>query len=186
LITDIDQRTGWPEHLLTLLRQYPRESWRHQSSPMTQFWLDKHDYFRGQCRNLQDAADDYRADRKAPEEFGGWIAPRLQGFLGALHGHHQIEDFHYFPAFREAEQGLAAGFDVLARDHELVHQGIVEIVETVNAFLSALREDTTRSRDALRHAGDRYIETSEVLFRRLCRHLDDEEDLIIPIMLDRQ
>ena len=43
--------------------------------------------------------------------------PRLQTLLGNLHGHHQIEDHHYFPVFRQAEPRLAAGFGLLANDH---------------------------------------------------------------------
>jgi hypothetical protein len=186
VISDLDTRQGWPEELKTLLKRYPRETWRQQSSPMAEFWLDKHDYFRHQCNALRGLADDYRADRMTAEEFGHSITPRLQSFLGALHGHHQIEDFHYFPAFRAAEQSLAEGFDALANDHELMHEGINRIVETVNIFLGALTQDESATRDALRRAGDKYIETSEIVFQRLGRHLDDEEDLIIPIMLDRK
>ena len=152
---------------------------------MAQFWLDKHDYFRHQCRTMQEAADEFRNGRKSPEEFSTWIAPRLQSFLGALHGHHQIEDFHYFPSFRAAEKSLEPGFDTLASDHELLHQGIVEIVKKINDFLSAVRENPQPGSDTVRIAADQYCENSELLFRRLQRHLDDEEDLIIPIMLDR-
>ncbi len=185
LITDIDQRTGWPDELKTLLSRYPRDSWRTQGSPVAQFWLDKHDYFRYQCRAMQEAADEYRNERKTAEEFSVWIAPRLQSFLGALHGHHQIEDFHYFPAFRAAEKSLAPGFDALESDHELIHEGISEIVERINGFLIAVREASKEQSEVLRVAADQYFDSSERLFRRLGRHLDDEEDLIIPIMLDR-
>jgi hypothetical protein len=109
----------------------------------------------------------------------------LQSFLGALHGHHQIEDFHYFPAFREAEQNLAAGFDVLASDHELLHQGIVDIVNKTNTLLGTLNDDSAIGHSAQQQAGESYVATSERVFQRLLRHLNDEEDLIIPIMLER-
>lgn len=152
---------------------------------MTQFWLDKHDYFRHQCRTLEQLSDDYREDRKDPEEFAGSIAPRLQSFLGTLHGHHQIEDYHYFPAFRAAYKDLAPGFDVLARDHELIHEGIVAIVEKTNDFLTTLRPSSPSTSSDQRQAAERYVETAELTYRRLMRHLADEEDLIIPIMLDQ-
>ena len=150
---------------------------------MTEFWLDKHDYFRNQAKAMHQMAVDFQAGRHTAPEFATWLAPRLQSFLGALHGHHQIEDFHYFPAFREAEKSLAPGFDVLASDHELMHQSIVEIVEKINTFFGTLQESSAAAQDAQKRAADQYIKTSEVTFRRLVRHLDDEEDLIIPIML---
>jgi hemerythrin-like domain-containing protein len=185
LITDIDTRTGWPDELKTLLERYPRDSWRAQGNDMTSFWLDKHDYFRNQANAMSEMATRFRNDQVPPMEFATWLAPRLQGFLGALHGHHQIEDFHYFPAFRAAEKSLASGFDVLGSDHELMHKAIADIVEKTNAFLKTLQDDSANARDAQRRAADEYIETSELTFRRLVRHLSDEEDLIIPIMLDR-
>lgn len=153
---------------------------------MARFWIDKHNYLRRQSDALQSANRDYQADKTSPAHFGAWVAPRLQGFLAELHGHHQIEDFHYFPAFRAADPRLEAGFDVLASDHELIHAGIMSVVETVNAFLATVRSDTEGNADAQRHAADKYVRASALLHTRLDRHLADEEDLIIPIMLAQE
>lgn len=179
---DIDSRTGWPDELRVLLEKFPRDSWRSRPSPVAQFWLDKHDWFRHQCSALKSAGDDYREGRSEAMVFASWLAPRLQNFFAHLHGHHQIEDYHYFPAFRAAEERLAPGFDALAADHELLHEGISDVIASVNAFFEALRGENPS--DATRHAADRYIACSEITFRRLLRHLSDEEDLIIPVMLD--
>jgi hemerythrin-like domain-containing protein len=183
LNSDIDQRRGWPEELCIVLKDHPRETWKGTRSEMARFWIGKHDYLRRQSDALQSANDDYRAQRASPMQFGNWLAPRLQGFLAELHGHHQIEDFHYFPAFRSAEPRLGAGFDVLASDHELIHEGIVAIVEAINEFIATLRNDSAPNADAQRHAADRYIAASRLLHQRLQRHLADEEDLIIPLMI---
>jgi iron-sulfur cluster repair protein YtfE (RIC family) len=181
--SDIDRRAGWPENLCVVLKDYPRTSWPDTRSPMARFWIDKHNYLRRQSAALQSANDDYRAARAGASQFGTWLAPRLQAFLGELHGHHQIEDFHYFPAFRTAEPRLAAGFDVLNSDHELIHGGIMSVVETINEFIKTIQAETGGNDDAQRHAADRYIEASGLLHRRLERHLQDEEDLIIPLMI---
>ena len=183
LESDIDQRGGWPAELCVVLDQHPRETWPQTRSPMARFWIDKHNYLRRQADSLKSANDEYRNQRVDAAHFGGWLAPRLQGFLAELHGHHQIEDFHYFPAFRSAEPRLATGFDVLASDHELIHQGIAGIVEAINGFLARLNQQAKGAEDALKHAADRYIEASAVLHERLMRHLADEEDLIIPLMI---
>jgi Hemerythrin HHE cation binding domain len=185
-VTDhLDQRAGWPDELKVLLARYPRDTWSDAGSVMAQFWLERHAEFRHHARALQAFADEYRHERKSIEEFTSWTAPRLQGFLGALHGHHQIEDFHYFPVFRETHRELAGGFDVLASDHEVLHESILEVVETFNTLLTLVRGEPATTDDARKHASERYVDRSELMFRRLARHLDDEEDLIIPIMLAR-
>jgi iron-sulfur cluster repair protein YtfE (RIC family) len=166
-----------------VLKEYPRETWAGTRSATARFWIDKHNYLRRQSAALQSANEEYRAERADAAQFGSWLAPRLQGFLAELHGHHQVEDFHYFPAFRSAEPRLVAGFDVLASDHELIHEGIVSIVEAINAFIATLQTGAAADTDAQRRAADRYIEASRLLHGRLERHLEDEEDLIIPLML---
>ena len=184
--SDIDQRAGWPDELCVVLKDYPRDTWSDTRSSMARFWIDKHNYLRRQADALKSANDEYRAERISPIQFGSWLAPRLQGFLSELHGHHQIEDFHYFPAFRREEPRLNAGFDVLASDHELIHQGIANIVDAINGFLSTLNAEGAENDDARRHAADKYIAASELLHTRLGRHLADEEDLIIPLMIRQE
>jgi hypothetical protein len=53
--------------------------------------------------------------------------------------------------------------------------------ETANALLQALQADG----DILRRCGDDYADASAALLKGLTRHLDDEEDLIVPLILDR-
>ena len=98
-----------------------------------------------------------------------------------LHGHHHVEDFHYFPTFRAADPRLNRGFDVLASDHELLHESGLTVIEALNGFISDIRGDG--GVDGQRRAADSYIEASQLLCRRVLRHLDDEEDLVIPLML---
>jgi hypothetical protein len=54
-------------------------------------------------------------------------------------------------------------------------------VESANAFLRA----PVNVADAIGPAGDAYAAASETLIRQLRQHLADEEDLIIPLILDR-
>ena len=39
--------------------------------------------------------------------------------------------------------------------------------------------------DVLRTSGDAYMAASDKLLRQLAQHLGDEEDLIVPLILDR-
>jgi len=181
-MSNLDTRSGWPDDLCVLLKEHPRSVWRTHGSALTEFWLYQHDAFRRQCAALQAATDDYRQGRKPADELCSWIAPRLQEFFGHLHGHHQVEDFHYFPALRIVDQRLAAGFDTLARDHAVIHTGADALFAAIHEFMAIVRHSPPTN-DSQRHAGDRYVAASETLYSQLLRHLEDEEDLVIPVML---
>ena len=123
----------------------------------------------------------FRAQVLPPAEFAREFVPRLQFMLDQLNVHHQIEDLHYFPIFRAADAQLARGFDVLEGDHHHIHGEMARTAETANALLQALRGDA----DLLRRSSDDYADASGALIKGLVRHLDDEEDLIVPLILDR-
>jgi hypothetical protein len=54
-------------------------------------------------------------------------------------------------------------------------------VATANELLGTMERDE----DARRAATDAYADASERLVHGLRRHLDDEEDLIVPVILDQ-
>lgn len=179
----LETRTGLPEELRYLAALYPREVWSgHANLGMTaRFWLQRHDAFRDLGGRIGAGLVDFREERIDARAFGPWLAPRLQRFLNDLHGHHQIEDYQYFPVFTAAEPRLARGFELLDGDHQTIHHWIGSVAETANVFLHALEGD----RDTLRRASDAYATASETMLAGLMRHLADEEDLIIPLILDR-
>ncbi len=123
----------------------------------------------------------FRAQALQPAEFARQFVPRLQFMLDQLNVHHQIEDLHYFPIFRVADERLMRGFDVLEGDHHHIHADMALTAENANALLQAMRADV----DTLRRCGDAYADLSGALIKGLIRHLDDEEDLIVPLILDR-
>lgn len=184
LSIDLDQRKGWPAELRVLLDRYPRKTWIAYRSSVAHFWLEIHDGFRGECAALQMTTDDYRDDRTTAQEFAALVSPRLRAMISHLHGHHQIEDFHYFPSFRAAEARLARGFETLENDHGQLQRDIAAAIGTLSEFLATAHAGRDSSA-AQRQAAERYVAASELLYRRLCRHLSDEEDLIIPLLLDR-
>lgn len=180
---DLHSRNGWPDELRLLIDSYPREVWPGHVNlgEMAQFWLDRHQGFRDLGKSLSGATDDFREGRMPPEMFRRFFAPRLRFFLQNLEGHHQIEDLQFFPLFRAAETRLVKGFDVLEGDHGAIHAEIMRTVESANALLGTMESDD----DARRKATDAYADASERLLKFLVRHLDDEEDLIMPVILDQ-
>ena len=179
----LEARSGWPAELRRLADRYPREIWQSHANlgAMARFWLQRHDMFRDLATTLTDATAAFGAGDLSATDFRAYFPPRLQFFLQQLNAHHQIEDLYYFPVFQAAETTLAQGFDVLEADHETIHQSIDATVTAANAFLRTAVNDA----DALCGAGDAYAATSGRLIRQLHAHLGDEEDLIVPLILDR-
>ena len=185
---DLDTRTGLPADLKELLREIsagdmdrPCQSRRRRRSSGSAGTTCS----ANSARRMQDALSQHREGRVELDPFRRWFAPRLDFFLRELEGHHQIEDHHYFPVFQRAEARLAHGFDLLEIDHEVIHQDLMAVAETANRFLAmeAAARKLAVERGAPR--GRRLCRGERAAVRRLIRHLADEEDLIIPLILDR-
>ena len=179
----LNARAGLPDDLRFLVEKYPREDWQQHANiaGMAGFWLQRHDMFREMGGMLTGGIADYREGRLTARQFASWFAPRLNHFLGNLDGHHRVEDYQYFPLFAAAERRLQRGFDILDADHHQIHDALESNAATANEFLRSLAE----SEDRQRFAADAYAAENERLVAMLTRHLDDEEDLIIPLILDR-
>ncbi len=184
-MTDLSlaSRAGLPEDLCLLLSRFPRESWMSHANlgEMARFWLSRHDMFRQLGTTLDQATVQFRDGKTDASGFASFFAPRLQFFLQQLHAHHHIEDDHYFPIFRAAETRLARGFDMLDRDHDTLAAWIDGSVRAANAFLGAM----DGAPDDVARAADAYADAGGILLGGLIRHLNDEEDLIVPLILDR-
>ena len=176
------RRNGWPDDLRVLIARYPREQWQGHANlgEMARFWLSRHDMFRELAGMIRAIETQFRDGTLAPAEFPRQFVPRLQFLLQQLGVHHQIEDLYYFPIFRAADERLARGFDVLEGDHHAIHADMAATADTANALLRALADKS----DALKQSED-YAAASGALLKGLIRHLDDEEDLIVPLILDR-
>jgi hypothetical protein len=179
---DLARRNGWPEDLRVLITRFPREQWEGHANlgEMARFWLSRHAMFRELSGNVEEVTAAFLNGSLPAVDFPGRLVPRLQFLLSQLNVHHQIEDLHYFPIFKAAEDRLARGFDVLEYDHHAIHADMAATAETANALLRALADKS----DA-RKQGDAYAMASGELIKGLTRHLDDEEDLIVPLILDR-
>jgi hemerythrin-like domain-containing protein len=176
-------RAGLPDDLKLLLARYPRAVWTGHANlgEMATFWLSRHAMFRELGAMLDEAAARFRAGGIDAPRFAQFLAPRLQFFLQQLHAHHHVEDAHYFPIFRRADARLRRGFDMLDADHDALAACIEKSVTAANDFLRALGGP----QGLIAPAAEAYAQSGSVLLRGLIRHLDDEEDLIVPLILDR-
>ena len=177
--TDLSLRTGLPEHLRELVRLYPREGWEgHRNfDGLTRFWLDRHLMFRKVMVQLQDGAEAFLDGNKDPMRYAA-ETQRLAGFfLNQLHGHHQIEDQQYFPLLSAHDASLVEGFDLLDSDHLALDGHIHALADRTNAMLHVAGQAAMTDRAAELHGALSQFH----LF--LNRHLEDEEDLVVPVIL---
>jgi len=180
---DLDRRTGWPADLRVLLDRYPRETWPGHPNlgALCRFWLERHAMFRELSQALAQGAEALREGRVEAAAFQPWFAPRMRFFLQQLHHHHLVEDHDYFPLFMAAEQRLVRGFEVLEADHGVIDAAIHELAAASDGLLAALRDPSADLARATAGLGS----LLPGFLGQLDRHLADEEDLIIPLLLER-
>ncbi len=169
----LDTRDGLPDTLRVLVEQYPRETWQSHSNfgQLVQFWMQRHMMFRRLLRQLQ---EDARARAEGDMGFEAY-APRLSQYAGTLlnelHGHHQIEDHHYFPKLVTLDARVAHGFDLLESDHEAMDGLLHSVAQGANSVLQGAEVSPFSAQL------DRFATLLE-------RHLTDEEEIIVPVILN--
>lgn len=142
------------------------------------FWLQMHAGFRAQQAQMADAAARWRSGSFDPRGLHAALMPTLQAFLQHLDGHHRIESGHYFPKFRLIEPRIQTGLDLLDRDHDAIHAHLDALYHTAVAFHQATAAQSPGAPD---HA-HRLADVLDRAAPDLISHLDDEEDLVIPLL----
>lgn len=170
---NLSERGRLPDKLRVLLEGYPRDDWRtHENfGAMVEFWLDRHNMFRSLAEVLRNDSEAWIDAKFDPQK----LAPRLAHYgsmmVQQLHEHHQVEDMHYFPALRKLETSLQRGFEILDRDHDAMDGLLNRFTSSANALLQGKAEPGAFH--------DELISFEAMLLR----HLEDEEDLIVPVIL---
>lgn len=168
-------RTGLPDSLRVLANELPRAGW--DSHPgfagLAQFWMDRHLLFRRLMDAMQTDAEARIDARMSPRDFAARVQ-RLGGTLvGTLHEHHGVEDAVYFPQMRGMEPRLLRGFEMLDRDHHALDDWLARFTAAAQGAID--RPD----RDAVGAFHEELARFAPLL----SRHLEDEEDLIVPVIL---
>ncbi|MDN4631510.1 hemerythrin domain-containing protein [Sphingomonas sp. PsM26] len=178
----LESRQGLPATIAYLREAYPAPQWRdhHNFGELAAFWLQVHASLRQQGDQLQQITQSFREGGLDANAFQQAFVPRFNHFLQHLEGHHQIEDAVYFPKFRQLDPRMQQGFDLLENDHELIHSALVTSLDAARQLVVAL----PRGARAAQTANDGYADATDRLIQLLARHLADEEDLVIPAMLE--
>ena len=176
----LDTRSGLPDALRVLLDEYPREAWQAHDNfgSLIQFWLERHLMFRKLMTTMTDETERALNGELEARMLGMRLSRYGSLFVGELHGHHTVEDTHYFPKIKTLEVNLERGFDILDRDHKDLDGHLELFANDANSLLSKISADSEwRSECEAMRKGLKRLE------RFLERHLTDEEELVVPVLL---
>ena len=179
LSDDLSTREGLPEQYRYLLDSLPRDRWHgHEVAAMARFWLQMHSGFRREVAQMEALTTQWRSGSLALPDLHRRLIPTLQSFLQHLDGHHTIETHHYFPTMRQVEPRIGAGIDLLDRDHDVIHGYLETLFQTGLAFHQAAAGNAPLASDAAARLADALDQAGPTLGR----HLEDEEDIIVPLI----
>ncbi|MEM8836682.1 MAG: hemerythrin domain-containing protein [Pseudomonadota bacterium] len=175
------RQSDMPDEFRILISQYPRNDWEghpgfHQP---TRNWLGAHLMFRRLTGIVRTDLESY-LDRKRPLEN---TLVRLSHYGDALfrnlHGHHHFEDTSYFPELLAADPRFAGGLEILEKDHEVLDQVLHDFADGANDLIAGYEAKSAPDEKKIGHLHD----LSRAIDKLLARHLSDEEELAVPIIL---
>jgi iron-sulfur cluster repair protein YtfE (RIC family) len=176
----LTERSGLPDALRILLFDFPREAWEANGNfgGLVRFWLERHLMFRRISAVLAVDGHRFLEGRIDDREFAVRLSRYGGHLVSDLHGHHLIEDSHYFPVLARTEPRIARGFEILDRDHHDLDGLLAGFTGAANAVLSAVGQP-----GKMRTAAGVHLEGLSRFALFLDRHLTDEEDLVVPVIL---
>lgn len=170
-------RTCLPLAFRYLLDDFPRDRWSAALDETAAFWLQMHAGFRGHQTHMAGLVGHWRANGDLAA-LHRQLIPALQAFLQHLDGHHRIESGQYFPMMRRIEPKIGTGIDLLDRDHDVIHETLEALFQGGLAFHQAVASNAPDAADKAARLSD-LINSGT---RPLLRHLEDEEDIVIPLI----
>ncbi len=170
-----------PENMRALLAEYPRESWRAHPNfrQATKNWLGAHRMFRYLAALIHRRTKAYLDGDLEPNKFATDLSYYGDALVQNLHGHHNWEDRVYFPELARAEPRFKAGLEVLETDHLALNTLLDAFARKSNRVVKLIQLDAAQAKEEAA-ALPPICEKLEAL---LSRHLSDEEDLAVPIIL---
>lgn len=175
----LSARDGLPDALRVLLTEMPRQDWEAHPAfhGLVSFWLERHLGFRRFMEAMQEQTEAMLDKRLDPRRFAGGTSHYGGAFLQQLHGHHQIEDQHYFPQLKLIDARLERGFDLLDADHHALDGILARFAEAANGAIRGVQDGDGRP------GAEAFRRELAGMERLIDRHLIDEEDLIVPVIL---
>lgn len=170
-----------PKEMRFLLEKYPRDSWDAHPGfkEKTRHWLGAHQMFRRLAERILLDTEDVLNNDMGLDDYAGRLSYHGGNLVGSLHGHHGWEDRSYFPELSAADPRFDAGLELLEQDHADLDKVLDDFTRTANRVIKLSALDEAQAYD---EAGQLHA-TSKTIKAFLERHLSDEEELAVPIIL---
>lgn len=183
----IEQARDWtvrsdamPSEMQILLAEYPREVWEAHPGfkELTKQWLGAHQMFRRLSKTVRVDGQRFLDGKLDALEYSQKLSYRGGALVNNLHGHHGWEDHSYFPELSAADSRFDAGLAILEKDHQTLHLVLDSFTELANKVIGLHAEN----KSAFNEVGELHKDAS-IIELLLQRHLSDEEELAVPIIL---
>lgn len=170
-----------PDEMQVLLDKYPREAWDAHPNfkQATRNWLAAHKMFRALSKAVREDAEQFLDKQIDPQAYAARLSYRGNALVGNLHGHHGWEDHAYFPELSAADPRFDSGLQILENDHLILDQVLHDFTDAAINTLDYIR---LNEKAAFEEVGKVY-EGAQIIEKLLARHLVDEEELAVPIII---
>ncbi|WP_272001975.1 hemerythrin domain-containing protein [Roseovarius sp. ZX-A-9] len=175
------RRNALPEDMRFLLRDYPREAWPENPhfARSIQNWMSAHVMFRQLGELNRSETELYLTKARSPDDFAARLSHYGNLLVRNLHGHHTWEDRSFFPELEGADPRFAGGLEMLESDHAAMDEVLDRFTDSANRVVKLIQLDEGQAREETKALHDTTAEIEQFL----ARHLADEEDLVVPILL---
>ena len=170
-----------PEDMRILLRDYPREAWPEHPNfaASIRHWMEAHEMFRQLVEVIRMNTEHYLEKSRSPEDYAGRLSHFGNLLVRNLHGHHGWEDHSFFPELSAADSRFDSGLQTLEADHLILDDVLDRFTRQANRVVKLIQLDEPQAHDETGGLQETAVEIEEFL----ARHLADEEDLVVPILL---
>ena len=182
MLDQFEMRAGdMPSEMQSLLRTYPRDTWEAHPGfkEKTRHWLGAHRMFRQLGATVRKDTESYLNGDKDAQDYAGRLSYRGGALVGNLHCHHGWEDHSYFPELSAADPRFNVGLAVLEKDHADLDVVLDSFTRTANRTIKLIQLNETAAQE---EAGKLHG-VALTIEAFLQRHLTDEEELAVPIIL---
>jgi len=170
-----------PDEMRLLLDTYPRDSWEAHPGfkEKTRHWLGAHQMFRQVAERVRLDTEAVLNKDIALGDYVGRLSYFGGNLVANLHGHHGWEDRVYFPELSKADPRFDVGLDLLEQDHGDLDVVLDDITRKANRVIQLATMDEAQAGEE----ANAVLPAAQAIEAFLKRHLADEEELAVPIIL---
>ncbi|PCH61995.1 MAG: hypothetical protein COC19_03540 [SAR86 cluster bacterium] len=171
----LNQRTQLPQEIIPSLLSPQRSQWKkHPRIGTVDIFFTYHEYLRQTSLSLKTSLELLLNENQASTVNLDKIKTIAGELIHHTRHHHSIEDKHYFPSIMRQFPQLERGLNMLDADHDMIVSHLNQI-EIIASNMPSVKNSTEWLNQLHQHVA--------ILATILPRHFQDEEEIIIPALL---